>query len=151
EAGLIVENEALGAYFEEVFAWDWKDDLTAPVADAGPDRTVRVGTAVTFSGLGSWDDAAVTNYSWDLDGDGTFDMWGAEVTHRYTATGTFTVRLVVADAWNNTAEDTAIVVVTRPPAPPTVSWPLVLAMLVAAGFASFALVRRRRKGTNRPP
>ncbi len=151
EAGLIVENEALGAYFEEVFAWDWKDDLTAPVADAGPDRTVRVGTAVTFSGLGSWDDAAVTNYSWDLDGDGTFDMWGAEVTHRYTATGTFTVRLVVADTWNNTAEDTAIVVVTRPPAPPTVSWPLVLAMLVAAGIASFVLVRRRRKGTNRPP
>ncbi len=153
EAGLLVENEDLAAYFEEVFAWDWKDDVTPPVADAGGDRTVLEGGAVTFSGLGSSDDVAVTNHSWDLDGDGAFDAWGPSVSHVYRQAGTFTVRLRVSDRWDNTAEDTRIVIVReRSPTAPSPG----LAVFGIVGIAAVALVtlllvQRRRKGLSKQP
>jgi hypothetical protein len=152
EAGLLVESEAVAAYFEDVFAWDWKDDLTSPTADAGPDRTALAVDVIAFSGLGSSDDVAVTNYSWDLDGDGTFDAWGADVSHVYLEAGAFTVRLRVSDFWNNTAEDTSAVIVReRPPATASPALTVAFIGVAAAAIITFLLVRRRRKGLSKPP
>lgn len=149
EAGLLVENEALAAYFEDVFAWDWKGDVTPPFADAGPDRAVEVGESVAFSGLGSSDDVGIANYSWDFDGDGTWDAWGPEATFAWARTGAFPVRLRVADAWGNAAEDIATVVVRSRPDVPAVPWiPIALTALAVVAILSFALVQRRRKGSN---
>ena len=154
EAGLLIENEGLTAYFETVFAWDWKDDVTPPVADAGPDRDVLEGETVTLSGLGSSDDVAVTNYSWDFDGDGTFDAWGPEVSTAYRYAGAYVVRLRVSDSWNNTAEDTANVTARPSPkgAPPGIVpvGLLAFAALVVLVVLVFLLARRRKKGINKP-
>lgn len=153
EAGLLVTNPALASYFAEVFEWDWKDDVTPPSADAGPDREVAVGTEVTFSGLGASDDGGVVAFSWDLDGDGTYDATGPEVTFVYLRPGTYVVRLLVSDAWNNTAGDTATVVVRSSPAEPAIPWAGLLGV-AAAGVAfhvAFARMRRKRKGINKPP
>ena len=152
EVGLLVENEAVGAYFEDAFAWDWKDDLTAPTADAGPDRTALAGDVVAFSGIGSSDDVAVTNYSWDLDGDGAFDAWGADVSHVYLQAGAFSVRLRVSDFSNNTAEDTSGVIVReRPPAGAFPALAVAFIGVSGAAIVTFLLVRRRRKGLSKPP
>jgi len=152
EAGLLVQNEDMAEYFEDVFAWDWKEDLTPPIADAGPDRTGLAGNPVAFSGVGSSDDVAVTNYSWDLDTDGAFDAWGSDVSRIYGHSGTFTVRLRVRDASNNSGEDTSVVVVRERSAPaPLPGLMIVLLFGAAAILGTFLVVRRRRKGLSKPP
>jgi len=42
------------------------EDVTNPVADAGPDQTVGNGTTVNFNGTGSSDNSAVYNYTWNF-------------------------------------------------------------------------------------
>jgi hypothetical protein len=155
EAGLLIENAGLAGYFERVFAWDWKDDFTPPHADAGPDRTITTGESVTRNGLGSYDDVAVVNWSWDLDADGTDDAWGPEVVHRYREPGVFLVRLRVSDSSNNTDEDVATVTVGVAPA--GVAWSaLGMAVLFIAVFAGIFIVvfvsrRRSRQRLSKPP
>lgn len=153
EVGLLIENVELGAYFDEVFAWDWKDDVTPPVADGGPDRSVRVGDSATFDGLGSSDDVAVVNWSWDLDGDGAFDAWGPEVTHVYREAGPVLVRLQVTDSWNNVGEGIVRVDV-RPHVPvgsPFSPWVVVLFVAATTLAIWFARARRSRQRINKKP
>jgi PKD repeat protein len=83
----------------------------APVANAGPDKTVAVGTSVVFSGSGSDSDGSVVSYVWNF-GDGTANASGTSVSHVFTAVGTYTVRLTVTDNLGATGSDTAIVTVT---------------------------------------
>lgn len=66
-----------------------------PVAVMAPDDlTVQVGDAVTLTGEGSYCPRGnITSYIWDM-GDGT-RLFGVNVTHAYSATGTYTVTLVV--------------------------------------------------------
>lgn len=152
EAGLLVTNADLAAYFEEAFAWDWRTDFTPPRADAGPDRTVRVGDTVAFSGLGSTDEEEVVNWSWDTDGDGAFDRWGAEVSATYGGPGAVTVRLRATDAAGNAGDDTATVTVLA--AAEEAGTPLVaLAVVGCAALAILlvALLRRRRQRLSKPP
>jgi len=153
EAGLLVENEELASYFDNVFAWDWKDDVTPPVADAGPDRTAPRGSRVEFVGLGSSDDHEVVNWSWDFEGDGTFDAWGPRASFVYRAAGAFALRLRVSDTWGNAAEDTARVVVTNPNvAPPLEGSAVAASAVVSAGLAVGILyMRRSRQRINKPP
>ncbi|HYS70917.1 MAG TPA: phospholipase D-like domain-containing protein, partial [Thermoplasmata archaeon] len=149
EAGLLVTNGDLAAYFDRVFAWDWKDDFTPPTADAGPDRAVAVGTVVTFDGRGSSDDVGVVNWTWDLDGDGADDAWGPEVNRPYDREGAFVVRLRVADADGNTATDNATVSVRPPAEVHTEAWILLAAF--AGTFVALVLLRRRRQRLSKPP
>jgi hypothetical protein len=77
-----------------------------PVAYAGPDRTVPVGDPVTFDGRGSSDpDGDPLTYSWDF-GDNSPAVSGDMVSHTYTTSGTYTVRLTVS-ASGLTDSDTA--------------------------------------------
>ncbi|MEK6851523.1 MAG: phospholipase D-like domain-containing protein [Candidatus Thermoplasmatota archaeon] len=152
EAGLLVENPDVAAFFEAAFAWDWRDDWTPPRADAGPDRSVLVGQTATFSGLGSTDDTGVVNWSWDLDGDGRDDAWGPEASTVYRQSGTYAARLRVADVWGNAAEDAAVVIV-RPVSPPATShaWVTPIAALVVAALLISAFRRLRRQRLSKPP
>jgi hypothetical protein len=92
----------------------------APVANAGPNRTVGVGTVVSFSGASSSDsDGTVTGYNWSF-GDLT-SASGISVSHSYLSAGTYTVNLTVTDNLGATGTGTATVTVTNPVCPLTVS------------------------------
>ena len=66
-------------------------------------ETVYVGEAINFDATGSYDpDGSIVSYSWDF-GDGA-TATGAIVSHAYSASGTYTVTLTVAD--NDAATDT---------------------------------------------
>lgn len=53
---------------------------------------------VTFDASMSYDaDGTIVDYLWDFDGDGFHDMSGVKVEHRFTAPGTYLVRLHITD------------------------------------------------------
>ena len=83
------------------------EDATDPVADAGPDRTVRERDTVRFDGTASTDNVGVTSYRWDFDSDDEFDASGPRPTYVYTEHGTFTLTLETTDEAGNVATDTA--------------------------------------------
>lgn len=90
-----------------------------PVAEAGPDQSATVGTAIALDASGSTDiDGALTEFAWDM-GDGTV-LDGAAVTHAYAAPGTYTVTLTVLDdagVENSSTQDSLTVTVNAPPVP----------------------------------
>jgi len=94
-------------------------DETDPVADAGPDREVLLGTTVDFDGSGSTDNVGIESYEWDFD-DGT-NATGATVSHAYASAGTYDVTLTVTDTSGNTATDTATVTVLESDETPPVA------------------------------
>ena len=150
EAGLIVESPAFAEPYRVAFEFDWRDDVTSPVADAGPDLVVYADAPVVFSAAGSSDDMGIVSYLWDLGADTRADVAGrvANVTFHYP--GTVPVRLTVRDASGNEDNDTALVIVLARGSPdPGLANPLVLPLLtlVAVNVAlAWAFVRRRRKG-----
>jgi PKD repeat protein len=88
---------------------------TPPVADAGPDQTVYLGTTVVLDGSGSHDvDGPIAGYSWDF-GDGTPVGSGVEVTHDYSDHGVYTVTLTVTDDFGEMDTDTCTVTVLDNP------------------------------------
>jgi PKD repeat protein len=93
---------------------------TAPVANfAVPPCTINV--ACDFVST-STDDAQVTAWSWDFDGDGTPDANTANASFKYTTAGTFDVSLTVRDAQGlsqTKTSTTTIAPVDPPNTPPT--------------------------------
>jgi PKD repeat protein len=82
----------------------WETPNQPPVADVGGPYSGIVGSSITFDGSGSYDlDGAIISYEWDFD-DGEIGI-GANTTHAYTATGSYTVTLTVTD--DEGATDTA--------------------------------------------
>ncbi len=67
-----------------------------PAADAGPDRTVAPGDAISFAAFESFDtDGDIVGYSWDF-GDGATAN-GKAAKHTYNDPGSYLVRLTVND------------------------------------------------------
>jgi hypothetical protein len=150
ELGLMVENQELASFFDAAFAYDWKDDVTPPFADAGEDFTVQEGKEVYFSGFSSRDDVGIEEYLWDIGGDGNYELNASVVSWRFLTPGEYIVILRVVDAWDNAAQDCVNVTVIRadpPPAPegPSMQWVLVTIGILAAIFIIPAIVFRRRK------
>jgi cardiolipin synthase len=114
EIGIIVYDEDVASFYRGLFLYDWKDDVTSPVAYAGGDRTVLVNEEVLFDGTGSFDDVNIVNLSWDLDGDGQFEGYGSQIQKTFDTIGNYTVTLMVEDAWGNVGFDTCMVKVTMP-------------------------------------
>ncbi len=73
-----------------------------PVADAGPNVKIPVGSTIHFSGAGSYDpDGDIVRWTWSF-GDGG-KATGEKVSHSYSEPGHYKVTLVVKD--NKGAED----------------------------------------------
>ncbi len=90
----------------------------SPLADAGPDQTVCVGSQVRFDGTGSSDpDGVVDRFSWDF-GDGKTGG-GDRPVHVFTEPGEHRVLLTItgsqAGQCSNTATDEAVVRVLEAP------------------------------------
>ncbi len=85
---------------------------SAPVVDAGGPYRVKVNRSVTLRATGSDADGDAITYAWDLDGDGTFETPGQQVTFdaRKLKKGTYPVA-VRATAGGAAATDSTVVVV----------------------------------------
>ncbi|MFQ6126908.1 MAG: PKD domain-containing protein [Candidatus Heimdallarchaeota archaeon] len=112
-------------------------DVTKPVANAGPDQTVEIGTTVAFNAGGSSDNVAVVRYEWDF-GDGTTGT-GITTTHTYTEPGTYAVTLTVEDAAGNSDTDSVVVTVL----PVSSLWWIGGVMAAVIAFAVLVLWRRK--------
>ena len=60
-------------------------------------KTVTAADMVDFDGGGSYDNGTILFYNWDFDNDGTTDGVGEEISYRFPAEGTYTVKLTVID------------------------------------------------------
>ncbi|MFO7619081.1 MAG: PKD domain-containing protein, partial [Thermoplasmata archaeon] len=95
-------------------------DNDPPTADAGPDRTVDAGDAVTFDGSGSSDNIEVYNCTWTfINGGATITLWGNETEYTFWDVGTYTVTLEARDAAGNSDTDECIVTAENANMPPT--------------------------------
>jgi plastocyanin len=93
-------------------------DREPPVAVAGDDVQVDMGTTVTFDGTDSKDNVAVTRYTWFIQvGDGELQWDGTTFTYTFEFPGTYEARLVVRDRAGNMAEDVVQVMVIDTMAP----------------------------------
>jgi PKD repeat protein len=86
-------------------------DMTDPVAHAGPDQTVAIGTTVHFDGSASTDNVGVTSYTWTFTDVNLRTLTGAAPTYQFNHAGQYIVTLTVADAAGNTNIDTVVVTV----------------------------------------
>lgn len=87
-------------------------EATAPIANAGDDRSVKVGQTIQFDGSESSDNVGIVDYAWDF-GDGT-TATGATASHAYQTAGTYEVTLTVRDEAGNANSDVVTVTVTKP-------------------------------------
>jgi hypothetical protein len=85
------------------------NDITAPVADAGPDQAINQGTLLTFNGNGSSDNVGIINFTWTFMDDSPVILYGAKPTHPFDNPGVFVVMLKVTDAAGNRGTDTVTV------------------------------------------
>ncbi|MFB6172857.1 MAG: PKD domain-containing protein [Haloarculaceae archaeon] len=107
--GAIAGRDAVSAALDEFGTFtplSGDGDLTPPVPEAGPDRTVVANRDVEFSAAGTTDDSgAVASYAWDFDDNET--ATGETVDHQFTRAGTYAVTLTATDAAGNADADTA--------------------------------------------
>jgi len=133
-------------------------DITPPVADAGPDQTVDEGIVVFFDGSGSYDNIGIVSWEWDF-GD-PYDptkKYTPAATHTFQLSGDYIVTLTVWDAGDNSDSDTLTVHVLPPPpvggkaepiaiptAIPTSIW-IGLALVMLPLAATIVLVKLKKK------
>lgn len=89
-----------------------------PVADAGNDRAILLGSVVLLDGSGSSDNDGVTNYSWTFTDGSAIQLWGESPIHQFLFGGNDLVTLTVADQYGQTDSDTLWVNVSLPDTPP---------------------------------
>ena len=91
-------------------------DNVAPVANFSlPSCTINVDCSFVST---STDDAQVTEWSWDFNGDNTADANTANASYRYTTEGTFNVSLTVHDAEGLSHSKTSPITIAPPANPP---------------------------------
>jgi len=102
-----VVEEAFPAFF---------DLLNLPVADAGDDQTVIVGTEVALDGVLSSDDNEIVSYTWTYVDVTEFTVDGQMVSITFSTAGDYVVTLMVEDVDGLTDIDTVLITV-QPPLP----------------------------------
>jgi len=90
---------------------DVKLDKTAPVANAGGDRSVAQNILATFDASESSDNVGVVSYEWDF-GDGSKGT-GLTTTHTYKEPGNYVVWLTVEDVAGNKNTNSVSVTVLK--------------------------------------
>lgn len=94
-------------------ALDFRADREAPVANAGPDAIVGLGSSFTFDWSASTDDKQISEYLWSVEYQpNVFVFHGERATFVFDKSGTFDVTLTVIDTVGNEATDTMKVTVT---------------------------------------
>ncbi len=96
-----------------LFDWsvNWTYGNVAPIADAGMNQIVLESQKVTFNGTGSYDpDGTIVNWSWDVDDDGVFELFGPVVNFTFNDDSINNVTIKVID--DQGANDTDWVVIT---------------------------------------
>ncbi|MFQ5909451.1 MAG: phospholipase D-like domain-containing protein, partial [Thermoplasmata archaeon] len=145
EVGVIIRNEKIGAYFEQIFLHDWKDDVTPPIARIEGDQITTVGETIMLSALGSFDDSGLAHFSWDIDADGLEDSNDSAITISFDTLGTFLIRLEVKDGWGNSNVTTLTIVVKQKDSRLEGEYLILLVLVSAiAPAALFYQIRRRR-------
>ena len=99
------------------------NDVTAPVADAGPDRTVDEDASITLDGAGSSDNVAVANFTWTFTDGTARTLYGASPAHTFAVPGSYTVTLTVRDAAGQTDSETMTFTVRDVSAPTAAAGP----------------------------
>ena len=123
-----------------------------PVANAGADRQVPVGSTVTLDGTNSTDDFGINTYQWSFTYAGSAVVLNGSVTNfTFEVAGKYTVRLIVFDAAGRSAKDVFIleIVAPGPPGgaqlgPPVWFAAAVVAVTVVIGVLLRTFLRRRR-------
>ncbi|MFQ6106043.1 MAG: PKD domain-containing protein [Thermoplasmata archaeon] len=94
------------------------NDITDPIADAGPDQAVFSGDQVFFDGTNSTDNVGVVNYTWTFTYDGgPINLWGAAPNFTFVTPGIYDVTLTARDAAGNTGSDAVTITVEDNEAP----------------------------------
>jgi hypothetical protein len=119
--------------------WVGVSDFVMPVAKAGSDRIVDVGTTVVFDAGGSSDNVGIAKVLWDF-GDGESAV-GLSVSHVYDSAGVFNVTLTVEDGAGNRDLDCVLVAV-REQGNPILMPGLVFLVVVSVVLTGWLLVRR---------
>jgi len=88
------------------------EDTQVPVANAGIDRTVQVGTNVAFNASASTDNYGIANYTWTLTDNGVQTLYGLAIEYRFTSVGVYDVTLQVTDYAGLTSTDLRVITVT---------------------------------------
>jgi hypothetical protein len=81
------------------------NDITAPIAEAGPDMAVDEGTVVTFNGSGSSDNVRIVNCTWAFDDGGIIRIYGIISTFKFDNPGSLVVTLNITDETGRWATD----------------------------------------------
>ncbi|MCL1041909.1 DUF1566 domain-containing protein [Shewanella marisflavi] len=84
-------------------------DIIPPVANAGSDKFVRVGTSIFFDGSMSSDNHQISTFEWTLAGLPISDS--PSFSKADFSEGTYTLELTITDASNNSSTDTVFVTV----------------------------------------
>jgi hypothetical protein len=168
EVGSYVKTEGgdfLGGMYGDMTltSFFYSSDNTPPVAEAGPDQTVKPGAEVVFNGSASTDNIGMTNYTWSfntttLNGSGeSHILYGPVTNFTFDDEGAYVVNLTVSDAGRNIAKDNLTITVKKPGGIAALlqraDLPVIVAVsgAVAALIAAMVIVRRRRKSASPPP
>ncbi|MCX8174001.1 MAG: phospholipase D-like domain-containing protein [Thermoplasmata archaeon] len=101
EVGVFVESKEIAGYFQDVFEFDWKEDVRKPAAYIGMPSKIVAGKTVRFDGSSSTDNGRIVSYRWDFNDDGIFEAGGPVVNYTFSKPGKYRVTLWVADAAGN--------------------------------------------------
>ena len=118
-------------------------DETKPVANAGQNRVVNLGSNVTLDASECTDNLGIISYGWNF-GDGTTGT-GKTATHTYSSSGAYTVTLIAQDAAGNTGTSTTTITVEANVIPEIPSFIVLLSFLFASLLVSVAYKRRPMK------
>jgi PKD repeat protein len=111
------ENETNNEATETISIGSTPSTNNPPQANAGANKTSKVGQSVSFNGSGSSDsDGSIISYAWDF-GDGDSSI-GSVVSHTYSTAGAYTASLTVTDNDGATDTDTVLVTISESSTPP---------------------------------
>jgi hypothetical protein len=86
-------------------------DITAPIADSGPNQTIDEDTLWTFDARVSSDNVGIVKFTWTFFDTSPIILFGVKPTHNFSNPGIFIVTLNVIDAAGNSGQNTMSITV----------------------------------------